>query len=157
MRYFLREKNKNFKFFSKKSLLRILSLRFSADFRRSRLVHIFSNGTCEIIFLRVFIYSSKFRFSYVRFEFLVSHDALTLSILIPIEGKFCFMNPYVCFLIQVEPCTTQFQILKASHIVRFGSDDFSCRSALIELHFLKLVILFQYNPSSPFFVFVFNV
>ena len=29
---------KNFKFFSKKSLLRFLSLRYSADFRRSRLV-----------------------------------------------------------------------------------------------------------------------
>ena len=39
MRHFLKEKNQKFQvFFFKKSLLRILSLRYSADFRRSRLV-----------------------------------------------------------------------------------------------------------------------
>ena len=39
MRHFLKEKNQKFQvFFPKKSILRFLSLRYSADFRRSRLV-----------------------------------------------------------------------------------------------------------------------
>ena len=40
MRHFLKEKIRKFKFFLKKSLLRILSLSYSADFRRSRLVEL---------------------------------------------------------------------------------------------------------------------
>ena len=39
VRHFLKEKNnKKFQVFFKKSLLRILSVKYSADFRRSRLV-----------------------------------------------------------------------------------------------------------------------
>ena len=45
---FCKKKIKNFKFLLKKSLLRILSLRYSADFRRSRLVFFFSwQSHCE--------------------------------------------------------------------------------------------------------------
>ena len=38
-------------FFSKKSLLRILSLRYSADFRRSRLVSFFRQATDLIVYV----------------------------------------------------------------------------------------------------------
>ena len=38
---FLKKKFQKFQFFSKKNLLRFLSLRYGADFRRSRLVVIF--------------------------------------------------------------------------------------------------------------------
>ena len=57
MRHFLKEKNQKFQvFFSKKSLLRFLSLRYSADFRRSRLVlhsglfETFMANVAEVIF-----------------------------------------------------------------------------------------------------------
>ena len=49
MRHFLKEKIKKFKFFFKKSLLRFLSLRYSADFRRSRLVLYCCRGNTEKI------------------------------------------------------------------------------------------------------------
>ena len=50
MRHFPKEKIfKNFKFFFKKNVLRFLSLRYSADFRRSRLVFLFVRQTTDLI------------------------------------------------------------------------------------------------------------
>ena len=53
MRHILKEKNQKFQVFSqKKSLLRFLSLRYSANFRRSRLVEVWPfSGTQVLIVL----------------------------------------------------------------------------------------------------------
>ena len=50
MRLFLKEKYffQKFQFFSKKNVLRFLSLRYGADFRRSRLVSFWSDHSCRV-------------------------------------------------------------------------------------------------------------
>ena len=78
MRHFLKEKNsKNSSFFFKKSLMRFLSLRYSADFRRSRLVFYLKN---QIIFGILLCWSASASCSIARFPRTGVRVALTKTL-----------------------------------------------------------------------------
>ena len=71
MRHFPKEKNfrkLRKKVFSKKNVLRFLSLRYSADFRRSRIVFFFSRRFSREKFPTLTVASFFFSFFFVRLQ-----------------------------------------------------------------------------------------
>ena len=142
MRHFLKEKNQKFQVFFLKSLLHFLSLRYSADFRRSRLVLIcyqFSQFTETVPHKQT--YWLSFESIYIGEICIHSCTSEDASFIIKFFTLLCNDDVYFRYVV--------LRWWEKAHIVRKRSMNIDCPLSFLVGAFLDIYILYLSCKGVP--------